>query len=84
MNTDNYLRNKLYRAGLAAGGAIFALSFLGPVFEQAVPFIPLVITIVSGLVAGLLVKAIFKALVNKKINQSYRYSSGGVSAGKRW
>jgi hypothetical protein len=80
MNTDNHIRNKLYRAGLAGGGAVFELSFLGPVFEQAAPFIPLIVTILSGLVAGLLVKTIFNALVNKKINQGYRHSGGGNGA----
>jgi hypothetical protein len=79
MNTDNYLRNKFYRAGLAGGGALFALSCLGPVFEKAAPFLPLIVTVVAALAAGLLVKAVFNALVNNRINQSYRHSAGGGS-----
>jgi hypothetical protein len=81
MNTDNYIRNKLYRAGLAAGGLVFGLAVLEPVLGAVSPFLPLIAAVLTGLITGLVVRGIFTLAVNTKLNQSYRYSGSGAYPG---
>jgi hypothetical protein len=82
MNAENYVRNKLYRAGMVGGGVLFGLSFLEPVLAAVSPFLPLIAAVLTGLIIGLTVRGIFNLAVNTRLNQSYRYSdTGGASAG---
>jgi hypothetical protein len=81
MNPENYIRNKLYRAGMVGGGVLFGLAFLEPVLAAVSPFLPLIAAVLTGLMSGLVVRGIFNLAVNTKLNQSYRYSETGARAG---
>jgi hypothetical protein len=81
MNPENYVRNKLYRAGMVGGGVLFGLSFLEPVLAAISPFLPLIAAVLTGLITGLVVRGIFNFAVHTRLNQSYRYSANGAGAG---